>query len=45
VVPRARSLGLVAINAGPDVIRLLPPLTVNANHINQAVSILGQALS
>ena len=41
----AREHGLLAINAGSDVIRLLPPLTIQADHVAQAVHILGKALS
>ena len=42
---RAREHGLVAINAGGDVIRLLPPLIVQPEHVARAVSVLGTVLA
>lgn len=45
VVRRARELGLLVVGAGPDVVRLLPPLTVSTDELGQAVEILAEALS
>lgn len=36
--------GLLLVNAGPKVLRFVPPLTVNEIEINGAISILEQAL-
>ncbi|HEY4553039.1 MAG TPA: acetylornithine transaminase [Bacillaceae bacterium] len=39
-----RKEGLLALNAGPNVIRLLPPLTVSIPEIDEAVKIIGKVL-
>ncbi|SHG53173.1 acetylornithine aminotransferase apoenzyme [Thermosyntropha lipolytica DSM 11003] len=39
-----RQKGLLLIGAGPNVVRLVPPLTVNRTEINQAVNIFKEAL-
>lgn len=36
--------GLLILNAGPNVIRLLPPLTITNKEIDQAVSLIGETL-
>ncbi|HNX29540.1 MAG TPA: aspartate aminotransferase family protein [Syntrophomonadaceae bacterium] len=36
--------GLLLVNAGPNVLRFVPPLTVNEIEINGAVAIISQAL-
>ncbi|NNE75156.1 MAG: acetylornithine/succinylornithine family transaminase [Acidimicrobiales bacterium] len=36
--------GLVVIGAGPDAIRLAPPLNISADHITEAVNILAAVL-
>jgi predicted acetylornithine/succinylornithine family transaminase len=36
--------GLLLIGAGPNILRFVPPLTINSQEINQAVSILKEAL-
>lgn len=45
VVARARELGLLLVSAGPDVIRLLPPLNVPPELLDRAVELLEEALS
>jgi acetylornithine/N-succinyldiaminopimelate aminotransferase len=45
IIKKMQDSGLLALTAGPKVIRLLPPLTVNKEEIDQAVSILAQALA
>ncbi len=45
VVQRARGLGLLLVTAGPDVVRLLPPLNVSMQDLDEAVSLLERALS
>ena len=44
VVTRARELGLLVVAAGPDVVRLLPPLSVPDELIDRGVELLGEAL-
>ena len=41
----AREKGLLVINAGENVLRLCPPLVIDYEHIDQAVSILGDCLA
>lgn len=45
VVQRAREAGLLVVSAGPDVVRLLPPLVVDDADIDEAVGILDTVLS
>ncbi|MGM8364475.1 acetylornithine transaminase [Virgibacillus sp. W0181] len=40
LVPKLLANGLIVLNAGPNVIRLLPPLTVSREEMKKAVSIL-----
>ena len=44
VLRKARDQGLLVLTAGENVVRLLPPLTVQEDEVEQAVKILGQAL-
>lgn len=44
VVPRLIQKGLLVLNAGPSVIRLLPPLTVSNEEIDEAVHRLREVL-
>lgn len=44
VVQAAQERGLLLVGAGPDVIRLLPPLTVTDDEISQAIRILEVAM-
>lgn len=44
VVARAREVGLLLTTAGPDVVRLLPPLTVSESEIDRALEGLSGAL-
>lgn len=44
VVGRARELGLLLVTAGPDVVRLLPPLNTPEELLDRGVDLLGQAL-
>lgn len=39
------SKGILALNAGPKVIRLLPPLTISYEEIDQAVQLITEVLS
>ena len=45
LVARARELGLLLVSAGPDVIRLLPPLNVPMELLDRAVELLEETLS
>ena len=44
VVDAALDAGLVCLTAGPTVLRLAPPLVVDAEHIEQALAILEEVL-
>ncbi|HSM61886.1 MAG TPA: aminotransferase class III-fold pyridoxal phosphate-dependent enzyme, partial [Longimicrobiales bacterium] len=44
VVARARELGLLVVSAGPDVVRLVPPLTITEPELDQGVDLLARAL-
>ena len=39
-----RVLGLLVLTAGPDVLRLLPPLPVTEAEVDEALGLLGRAL-
>ncbi len=44
VIARAMDRGVIFINAGPDVIRFLPPLTITEDQIDEMIGILRQCL-
>ena len=44
VVTACRRLGLLALTAGDDVVRLAPPLTIDSWDVEEALQILGSAL-
>ncbi|WP_313894788.1 acetylornithine transaminase [Psychrobacillus sp.] len=44
-IQKAEQAGLLLVGAGPNVIRLLPPLTVATEEIDQAVEILSSILT
>lgn len=44
VLRKARDQGLLVLTAGENVVRLLPPLTVQEDEVEQAMKILGEAL-
>ncbi|QFF97972.1 acetylornithine transaminase [Psychrobacillus glaciei] len=43
-ITQAEQAGLLLVAAGPNVIRLLPPLTVTTQEINQAINIIASIL-
>lgn len=45
VVAELRRRGLVTVAAGPNVVRYLPPLTVSAGEVDEAVAITAAALA
>jgi acetylornithine/succinyldiaminopimelate/putrescine aminotransferase len=45
VVDAARERGLLVLSAGPNVLRLTPPLVVSADEVGQALSILEEVLA
>jgi len=45
VVDAARGRGLLVLSAGPNVLRLTPPLVVSADEVGQALSILEEVLA
>jgi acetylornithine/N-succinyldiaminopimelate aminotransferase len=44
IVDAALDAGLVALTSGANVLRLAPPLVVDATHIDQALTILGEVM-
>ncbi|MCF7854855.1 MAG: aspartate aminotransferase family protein [Candidatus Pacebacteria bacterium] len=44
LVQRARENGLLVLSAGENVLRLLPPLVIEANDVDRAVSIIDKCL-
>lgn len=45
VISRALDQGLILINAGPDIIRFIPPLTITREDVDNMIVILEQCLS
>lgn len=45
IIPLLIQKGLLVLNAGPHVIRLLPPLTVTKSEIDEAVNLIQEVLS
>jgi acetylornithine/N-succinyldiaminopimelate aminotransferase len=45
VVDECRACGLLVLTAGPDVLRLLPPLVVTAAEVDQALGVLREVLA
>lgn len=43
-IPKFIEKGLLVLNAGPNVIRLLPPLTTTANEIDRAIEIISDVI-
>jgi acetylornithine/N-succinyldiaminopimelate aminotransferase len=44
IVARAQEAGLLLVTAGPDVVRLLPPLVVSDDELRRAVAVLEEAI-
>jgi acetylornithine/N-succinyldiaminopimelate aminotransferase len=45
VIKKAMSLGLIVISAGGNVLRMLPPLIIKEEQVDEMIQILSQALS
>ena len=45
IVDACRELGLIVLTAGPDVLRLLPPLVVTESEVDEALRVLAEALA
>ncbi len=45
VVDACRAQGLLVLSAGPDVLRLTPPLVVSSDEVGRALAILGEVLA
>jgi acetylornithine/succinyldiaminopimelate/putrescine aminotransferase len=45
VVDACRERGLLVLTAGPDVLRLLPPLVVTADDVDEALGVLREVLA
>ena len=43
-IQKALDAGLVLINAGANIIRFIPPLIINENHVDEMISILDSCL-
>ena len=44
VISKAMENGLLVISAGSDVLRLVPPLIVTRNHVDEMIEILRKSL-
>jgi len=44
IIQKCAAQGLLLVGAGENVIRLLPPLTVSADEIKEAIGILSNVL-
>ena len=44
-VARSRDAGLLMTTAGPDAIRLVPPLTIGTAHVDHAIGIIREILA
>ena len=44
VVDECRARGLLVLTAGPDVLRLLPPLVVTEAEVDEALGVLAEVL-
>ncbi|MDX8395513.1 MAG: acetylornithine transaminase [Mariprofundaceae bacterium] len=44
IISQCRDHGLLVLPAGPNVLRMLPPLNVTSEEVDEALSILGQVL-
>jgi len=44
LVQGCQERGLLTLSAGPNVLRLLPPLTVQQTDLDEAVDTIGEAL-
>ncbi len=45
IIENCKSNGLLLLPAGPNVVRLLPALNINASEVGQALAILGEAFA
>jgi acetylornithine/succinyldiaminopimelate/putrescine aminotransferase len=45
VVDSCRERGLIVLSAGPDVLRLTPPLVVGVAEVDEALAVLAGVLS
>lgn len=45
IITRALDKGLILINAGPDIIRFVPPLIIQRSHVDDMIGILKECLS
>ena len=45
LVAEAHNLGLLSVPAGDNVLRILPPLVIEKEHVDEALNILDQALT
>ena len=43
LVTALRERGMLVVGAGDNVVRLVPPLTINEDHVREAIGILNDA--
>jgi 4-aminobutyrate aminotransferase-like enzyme len=44
-VDACRERGLLVLSAGPDVLRLTPPLTIGRDEVDEALGVLSEVLT
>lgn len=44
IITKALERGLILINAGTNIIRFVPPLVINKNHVDEMITILKTCL-
>ena len=44
IVARAMDAGLLLVSAGPDVVRLLPPLVIGDDELRRGIAVLEEAI-
>lgn len=45
IITKALEKGLILINAGPNIIRFVPPLIINKEHVDEMINILKKCLT
>lgn len=45
MIQKALNIGLILINAGPNIIRFVPPLIIRKEHVDEMIELLEQCLS
>lgn len=45
IIHKAMEKGLILINAGPNIIRIVPPLIIETEHVDEMTDILDKCLA